>query len=292
MNLDDHIKKKNKRERKKISVKTISTQNYDYNINDIKKTIKKLGIRKGDNIFLSSNITFFGLTAAKNKDDLCQMFLNCFLKAIGKNGTLCVPTYSYSFGQKKIYNTKTTPSDCGILSEYLRTHKLAKNYLDPNVSISIFGKKSKTFTNYVTENSYGENSFFDKFFRANGKICNLNLPAETCFVHYFERKLKVSYRFDKKFEGIIINNKKRLKKTSFLFVRKLENGTEGDYAALSGAMVKYRILKKENLGRGFAICYKLKDQYDLLKKIIKKDKFFLTKKRKKNFKSFTNFTFY
>ena len=56
-------------------------------------------------------------------------------------------------------------------------------------------------------------------------------------------------------------------------------------------MEKFKILKKQNLGRGFAISYKLNDQFNLIKKLIKKDKYFLTKKRKKNYKSFTKFTF-
>ena len=32
-----------------------------------------------------------------------------------------------------------------------------------------------------------------------GKICNINLDSGSTFIHYFERKLKVNYRYDKTF---------------------------------------------------------------------------------------------
>ena len=68
MNFKDHIynKKKNK---KKTSFKNIPLINYDYNLNDLKKMIKNLNIKKGDNIFISSNISFFGLTNVNNKNE-------------------------------------------------------------------------------------------------------------------------------------------------------------------------------------------------------------------------------
>jgi|TARA_B100001094_G_scaffold333125_1_gene408858 aminoglycoside 3-N-acetyltransferase len=292
MNLDDHINRKSKKNQKKTNIKNFNQINLDYKKEDIVKALKRIGVKKGDLLFISSNITFFGITNVFNKDELCKIFLDCFLKVVGKSGTLCFPTYSYSFGQNKNYDTLYTKSDCGIFSEFMRTNKKVLNYYDPNVSIAIYGNKKKYFSKYVTKNSYAENSFFDRFFKAGGKVCNLNLPAETCFVHYFERKLNVPYRYDKEFKGTIISKGEKIKTNSIIFVRKIKKKFIGDYEDLTGAMVKFKILKKANIGRGFILSYKLNDQFKLIKKMINKDKFFLTKGGKKKFKSFTRFTFY
>ncbi len=292
MNLDDHINKKSKKNQKKIIIQNSSQINLDYEKKDIIGALRKIGIKKGDLLFISSNITFFGFTNIFNKDKLCKMFLDCFIKVVGKSGTLCFPTYTYSFGQNKTYNIQSSKSDCGIFSEFMRRNKKALNYHDPNVSISVYGNRKKFFSKNITINSYALNSFFDRFFKAGGKVCNLNLPAETCFVHYFERKLNVPYRYDKEFKGTIIKKSKKIKRSSILFVRKMKKNFIGDYNALTGAMEKYKILKKTKIGRGFILSYKLNDQFKLIKKMISKDKFFLTKGGKKKFKSFTKFTFY
>lgn len=71
--------------------------------------------------------------------------------------------------------------------------------------MQLLGKK-KYFTDVEIKNTYSDNLFFGKFHKNNGKILNFNFPGST-ILHYYERLLKVNYRFDKKFFGTI-NNKK------------------------------------------------------------------------------------
>ena len=155
----------------------------------INEVIRKLGVKKNDNIFLHSDLSL--LKKYKNKKDIdrtCENLLCAILETIGKKGTLAVPTFSYSFCNKKNYHPEKTVSNCGYFSEYVRNHSLSKTYPDPNVSVSVIGHKKNYLTKKVTLNSYGKGSFFENFYKLKCKIMNVNMDAGSTFVHFFEKK--------------------------------------------------------------------------------------------------------
>ena len=51
----------------------------------------------------------------------------------------------------------------------LEKKKGTKIYIDPNVSVAANGGLSEYFTKKPTKNSYGKNSFFDRFVKKKGK---------------------------------------------------------------------------------------------------------------------------
>ena len=66
---------------------------------NIIKAIKFSGIKKGSSVFLTTSLGMFGLNKNKN---LNQLFLKCIKKIIGPKGNIFVPTYSYSFSDKRL----------------------------------------------------------------------------------------------------------------------------------------------------------------------------------------------
>ena len=76
-----------------------------YSINDYILSLKNLGLKKGDNIFIHSNIAFFGpvdihwdfLQPGYNEHNIKDFFLEPIFDLIGENGTIVVPTFTYSF---------------------------------------------------------------------------------------------------------------------------------------------------------------------------------------------------
>ena len=84
--------------------------------------------------------------------------------------------------------------------------------------------------------------FFDRFFKAIGKVCNLNLPAETCCSLFWE-KVKCSIQIWQGIWGIIISKEKI--KTNQLYLENEEKFIGS--MRFNGAMVKFKILKKTNV---------------------------------------------
>ena len=219
----------------------------DYSKLDFKKSLLKIGIKKNDNIFCHSNIGFFGKPKNVNsKNQLCNLFLKVILDTIGKKGNLIVPTFSYSFFEKKNFERKYTPSKMGIFSEWVRKNKLSTRSNDPNFSVSCIGPDKEFFCSNGNNDTYSEDNFFAKFHNINGKILDLNFPGTT-IIHYYERKLNVKYRFNKKFFGKVSN-----KKTSwFVLSKKLrDKNTWHNPFPITNLIKKKKIAKFTKLGKG------------------------------------------
>ena len=69
---------------------------------------------------------------------------------------------------------------------------------DSSYSVLGIGKNALRMIENAPINSFGENSFFERFYQSEEKILNLNFDAGSTLIHYFERLLNVPYRFDKK----------------------------------------------------------------------------------------------
>ena len=68
------------------------------------KSLKGVGIKQGDSVFLTTNIALIGIpkTNSKNKTkQSSKWLLSCLRKLSGKKGNIFVPTYSYTFKNVK-----------------------------------------------------------------------------------------------------------------------------------------------------------------------------------------------
>ena len=115
----------------------MSVKKYDYTKNDIKNALIDVGIKKGDSIFIHSNLGFFGkLKDCQTIEDYCENVKDVFLDILGSEGTLIVPTFSYSFCNNEDFDAKKTQGICGAFSEYIRLSSESIRSEDPNFSIS------------------------------------------------------------------------------------------------------------------------------------------------------------
>ena len=252
---------------------------FDYIYDDIKTSLKQTGLKKNDNIFIYSNLGFFGkLKNAQLKEDYCSAFKNAFLEIIGEEGTLIAPTFSYSFCNNEIFDPLSTPSICGIFSEFLRCDKKSIRSRDANFSIAAIGKNAKTFTENSPEKSFGENSFWQKFLDYDGKFCNLNFDCGSTFIHYVEREIHVPYRYDKPFSGILSENSKRIQCTFYHFVYDLKKTNHmPDFTKFDQVAKKQKVARIANLGKGQIVTISAKESFNLIQTEIKKNPAFLIK---------------
>lgn len=251
---------------------------YDYTKEDIVKALKQVGLNREDSVFIHSNIGFFGkLKDCYDKDAYCRTFVECIFEVIGSEGTLVVPTFSYSFCNNQVFDKTKTESTMGVFSEYVRKNPNSIESDDANFSISAIGKNAKKYTENISPYSFGENSFWERFLKMNGKICNFNLDSASTFIHYVERCLKVPYRFDKAFSGTLIEGQKAIQKTYYHFTHDLgKPENDPDFTKFDKKAKEIGLVKISNLGRGQIICITTRETFDLIKREITTDNF-LTK---------------
>lgn len=252
---------------------------FDYSKNDIVEALLKVGICKNDNIFVHSNIGFFGkLKDAITKEDYGNIFKEAIFDVIGMDGTLIVPTFSYSFCNNQVYDKNKTIGIPGMFSEFIREDPHALRSDDANFSISAIGKNAEYFTKDAPCHSFGKNSFWERFLIHNGKICNFNFDSGSTFIHYVEKLLNVVYRFDKGFNGTSITNGKNEDKIFYHFVYDLEKSTDiPDFTKFDKRAKELGLTKIKNLGKGQVLSISTRDTLELIQNEIIKNPSFLIK---------------
>jgi len=255
------------------------TQNsgFDYTKEDIMQTLTKVGLKKGDNIFIHSNVGFFGrLKDADTGVDFYEIFKEAIFSVIGKEGTFVVPTFTYSYCWGKDFDKKNTPGVCGFLSEMVRKDPDSLRSDDANFSIAAIGKKAQYFTENAPEHSFEANSFWGRFLKENGIICNFNFDSGSTFVHFVEKSLQVCYRYDKKFPGNTVSDGVIKEGIFFHFVYDLNKPEDmPSFEKFDLAAKSFGLSKTANLGKGQIVAISARDTFDLIQEQLKKNPRFL-----------------
>ena len=250
----------------------------NYTKNDICAALQEIGLKKGDDVFLHTNLGFFGrCEAVKNANDLCRTFFEAITEIIGQEGTVIVPAFTYSSCHKEPFDPATTKSDMGMFSDYIWKLKGSMRSLDPNFSVVAIGRKANFYTIDPPEKSFGDNCFFERFYNENGLICNLNFDAGTTYVHYVEHKLNVPYRYDKKFVGEVLVNGQWETRVSYHFVFDGEDN-EPVFDRLHQLSIERGVAHITTLGKGVVLGERAQELFNLIKETMEQRPRFLLHK--------------
>jgi len=253
---------------------------FHYSKRDIVARLRDVGLMRGDHIFVHSNLGFFGkLENATTSVDYYRIFKEAIFEVIGDEGTLVVPSFTYSFLKGEEFDIDNSPSFCGIFSEMVRKDLEARRSEDANFSVCALGKLSEFFTQNVSQYSFGDDSFWHRFHEKKGKFCNFNFDAGTTYIHYVERCLGVSYRKDVPYTGFSVINGEKSKKMYYHFFRVCPHYTVDvnapAYARFSQRAREQHLVRVANLGKGQILAVGSEAIYQFIEKEIKKDQAFL-----------------
>jgi aminoglycoside 3-N-acetyltransferase len=166
----------------------------------------------------------------------------------------------------------------GAFAEWVRTHRFSHRSDDPCYSVAAIGARSAEFTMHAPQNSFGPDSFFDRFYKAGGKVLNFNFDAGSTFIHYVERCLAVPYRFDKTFHGQILKSGELHSSSSTIWVRYLsDDALEFDSKPFSQLATDQSLFHRVTLGRGQIGLISAIDSYSLIAETLPKRPWFLTR---------------
>ena len=221
------------------------------NLDQIKKALIDCGIKKDDFIFIHADeILGSQISSSETEEDPVLKFIQALIDLVGDQGTIVVPTFTYSFITSKQYDIKNSISEVGKFSEKFRNIKKAARSRNPIFSVASVGKLSEKIKTLSEITSFGSQSIFDLLYKNNGKIfcigCSFN---RVTFTHFVEEKLKIKYRYHKKFEGKIIDNEKISDVMIDYYVRDLSFDTICNLSNLKKFMVENNKLKIGNFGR-------------------------------------------
>ncbi|MBN2052829.1 AAC(3) family N-acetyltransferase [Candidatus Woesearchaeota archaeon] len=244
--------------------------------NEFVDAIKKLGVKKGDVLFVYSDVSVFGKLATDNKELVMQALVEALKESIGESGTLILPAFSYSFCDKKDFDVEKSPSKVGVLTEYFRKLSDVIRTVQPIYSASIWGKHKQELLK-VSDECFGRDSIFGTTHRLGCKLLFLGADFQACTqIHWVEQMHGVPYRYNKTFTGRIIDHGRTYDASASFYVRPLDKEVITVAKKFENYLADKKLLKKAKVGFGTIMMINCKDYYEQgMKKLDEDIHFFL-----------------
>jgi aminopeptidase-like protein/aminoglycoside N3'-acetyltransferase len=262
-----------------------------YSGEDIVNALQNLGLMRGDMVYFSTGFGFLGKAeGVKSSEDLNKLFFDSIKAVLGPDGTILVPTFSYTFGKSlasepAVFDPNETKSETGPFPEFFRQQSGVSRSLDPMVSVSGIGPQFKELIAGLPPTSYGADSVFDRLTKTNAKICNIGIGTNWVpFIHHADWLAKVSYRHEKLFFGEILD-KADLYKKAWVYAVPISRSLSMSHGHRLGELAEDAgIWKWDSLGRGRIYVASYKSLFDFTADKLEKDQWLTTNTPKSEFK--------
>lgn len=226
---------------------------------DIYRSLKKAGLKSGDNILVKSDLRYLG--EYYSQQNLCKDLFSVISEIINlKKGTLFVSTASTALcNSNKIFNLNTTKSERGVFSNFVLELKKSIRSIHPFLSYTGIGKYAEYVCKKNTRHAYGPNSPKDRMLKVKTKYLSIGLPPQlTCsYIHHVEMMMGVPYRYTKEFKSRVKTKNKIRDELYYIYVNYLNSNLKRD---LNKKLFKYCVKKglkinQVNLGKGKIYIY-------------------------------------
>jgi aminopeptidase-like protein/aminoglycoside N3'-acetyltransferase len=176
-------------------------------VKDLRDALAGVGVSSGDTV-----LCYISLDAVGSFDSAGgpESLLNCLLEAVGEEGAILVPTYTFSFCKQQDFSVNSTPAQGGSWSTSKDLLELARKYpgavrsRDPIYSVTALGRGAKELLADLPNNCFGRGSIYDRLIKAGAKICTIGVGMkENTFLNHLEEVADHPLRFNKLYTGYI-----------------------------------------------------------------------------------------
>jgi aminoglycoside 3-N-acetyltransferase len=248
---------------------------YDYDYKDLLDLYRELGLDSGRVVYATGNFGRLGRYSQRDKEVLLQNHIDVIQEIIGVDGTLVVPTHSWSLcNTDKIFDIDKTKSETGPFTEKVRTQNNSTRQFHPFSSLTAIGKRSQEICSNNSRHVFGWESPFQRMIDLNALYISVGQPMERSIslVHHIEFLMGVPYRYSKEFlHPCLIDGKIQLIEF-YVYVTRNECDIVRDRNIK--IMSKFRnkfLVPKINIGRSFAESLSMKDFFNSTTKEFSKD---------------------
>ncbi len=190
---------------------------------DIVAAFQRCGVTPGDVLFLHCDAIVLAQLPPMSATERYEVFFQAMNELLGPEGTLVLPSFTYSFTKGEIFDVEHSPSIVGALTEYFRTRPGTVRSRDPLFSVVSTGALAAEFAASSSDDSFGPESAFALLDKHNAWIACLGCGFDRItFTHYLEQQAQVDYRYFKHFSGTIQDAAGCHAHTTRYFVRVLE----------------------------------------------------------------------
>ena len=252
---------------------------WQYNSEGLVRGMRSVGLKRGDTVFFQICADTLGQAeACHTTAQLCEMLWGALQEVLGADGTLLVPTYTFSFCRQEIFDVAESPTIWGEWNtfpefpEYIRRLPGATRSMDPIFSTAGIGPRAAELLTRLPHICLGADCVHDRLWRAGGKICILGVGLyESIFRHHMEALTRVPWRFDKLFTGKVRENGKLRKEGWIYNVRILAKNADPAGESLEALARESGMCRAAPVGRGEILAVQAGEFRDLIVKEFAKD---------------------
>lgn len=223
---------------------------------DVTAALTSIGIDLGSMVLVHPDAIvaaqFPAAMPAISNEQRLDLLIEAIEAAIGADGTLVIPAFSYSFTRGEPFDVLHTPSAVGMVSERFRTQQDVSRTADPIFSFASKGPLASELCALPVNECFGAESVFGFLHRRNAHIIDLgcSMSRGGTFVHYVETAHGVDYRYRKLFSGTVIDPSGQSTECSVVYnVRDLTRRSDADLRRLQRRLADDGKSRTANLGR-------------------------------------------
>lgn len=176
---------------------------------DLGAAVASAGATAGDTVILHVNLDALGPSARpKSSDEWFGKILASIRNVVGPDGTILVPTYTFSFCRQEPFDPGTSATAGGPWSpsadflEFFRQQPGVVRSPDPIHSVAGQGPAAARLLRDPAPTCFGRGSVFERLVDANVLVCLIGLGLEEATLrHYSEELAAAPFRYRKLFTG-------------------------------------------------------------------------------------------
>lgn len=213
----------------------------------LREFVEKLKIDKSGILLLTENsLTVLVAMKKKDKEFSFDLLIDCLIEKIGDTGTLLIQTFDWRFCKGEEFDILKSKSQTSFLGNTaLKRHDFIRTK-HPIYSFAVTGKYKDELANLTNIGAFDINSPFHFIHKKKANMIIIDVPLQSSFtfVHYVEEIEQVSYRYNKRFKSIYIDELgvKSIKSYE-MYVRDIENNVVTDFEPLEELLLENKALE-------------------------------------------------
>ncbi len=239
---------------------------------DLFDALRAIGVMSGDVLMVHSYLPALGLM-----ENGIAGVIDTLLEALGLEGTLVMPTFTYRFFnddfQRGIpFGPDRIPSETGVITEDFRNRSGVLRSIGPIHPVAAFGPYASEIVGQgIRQSSFGSDSPWAKMLELGGKNLMLGTDYQNgaAFLHLIEERFGVPYRFWKDFPGTAIVLGQVRAVVYRMYVRNLD--FENDFNRMRASLEARGISRWRPLGYGMLNLMNMKDTFSFGADLLKDD---------------------
>ncbi|NDV22204.1 DUF4910 domain-containing protein [Desulfovibrio sp. JC022] len=246
---------------------------FNYTKKEMIAALQNVGIATGDIVLFYLSLGMLGLgEGVTSQERMNELFLECAREALGPEGTILIPCYSYSLCKGELFDADSTPGTIGPFPEFFRNQPQVIRSKEPILSICGQGPAAQDLFHNLPKTTYGRESVYERLIENKAKICTVGLRLNwATYRHYIEEIAEVPFRYRKYFRGPVLKDGKICEEQWTYSVRLWPENADPDGIRLAEMAVADGVCSSVRLGRNSIYCIEAGEYFEYACKQFKKD---------------------